>query len=190
MKLQGHTISFGRKIPVAQCNIMDKKTNQNTRATVFEYDCKDKEDIDELEKIAESGRFEYGYCVYFNAEEKYSSQIYYYDEFGIYTIENSNGKTIGICSTRENENETNINFIETEHEKYRFIGRSFIELLGKKTLDNNRKWLFLRNAQEGAKEIYKRWGFHPQENIENGKLDMNMPTSEVEEFIENIPKKE
>ena len=189
MKLQRHTISFGKKIPVAQCNIVNKKTNQNTRATVFEYDCKDKEDIIELKKIAESGSFEYGYCVYFNAEEKYSSQIYYYDEFGIYTIENSDGETIGICSTRENEDETNINFIETEHEKYRFIGRSFIELLGKKTLDNNRKWLFLRNVQEGAKEIYKRWGFHPQENIENGKLDMSMSTCEIEKFIEDIPKK-
>lgn len=183
MKLQGQKISFTRKIPIAQCNIIDKKTNQNTIATVFEYDCKDKKDIDELEKIAESGRFEYGHCVYFNAEEKYSSQIYYSDEFGIYTVENPNGEVIGICSTRENEDGTNINFIETEHGKYRYIGRSIIETLGKRTIENNRKWLFLRNVQENAKDLYKRWGFHPHENTENGRLDMSMPIDEVERFI-------
>jgi len=38
-------ISFGKKIPLSQCQIQNKETGNFEKATVYELDCKDKNDI-------------------------------------------------------------------------------------------------------------------------------------------------
>ena len=43
-----NNISFGKKIPLTTCQIQDKKTGNFVPATLFEYDCKDEDDILEI----------------------------------------------------------------------------------------------------------------------------------------------
>ena len=41
-------ISFTAKIPVGQTNIVDLEKNKYESATMFEYDCKDESDFEEV----------------------------------------------------------------------------------------------------------------------------------------------
>ena len=34
-------VSFGKKIPISNCKVVDKKENKLINATLYEYDCKD-----------------------------------------------------------------------------------------------------------------------------------------------------
>ena len=44
-------ISFGAKIPIAKCKIQNKESGQFENATVYEYTCSDKSDVEKIKRI-------------------------------------------------------------------------------------------------------------------------------------------
>jgi hypothetical protein len=43
-----YPVSFGKKIPVAKCHIIDNQKKKAVPATVYEYDCKNADDVEDL----------------------------------------------------------------------------------------------------------------------------------------------
>jgi len=95
------SISFGAKIPVAKCQVLDKRENKFINATVYEYDCKDLEDIFEVGDLDESWEFQDLYTS--SMHKKY---IYQRDGRGdtglsFYCLKNSDDEMLGVCQTEE-----------------------------------------------------------------------------------------
>ena len=57
-----NSISFGRKIPVATCQVKNLEKNKFTPATVYEFDCRDRSDMEELREA--EGEWEFKRALY------------------------------------------------------------------------------------------------------------------------------
>ena len=50
-------ISFGKKIPIAQCQIYDNQQQKFVKAVISEFDCKDKSDITEIKSLGPNWQY-------------------------------------------------------------------------------------------------------------------------------------
>ena len=53
-------ISFGAKIPIAKCKIQNRETGKFENATIYEYTCTEKADIEKIKRITSRQKWEYG----------------------------------------------------------------------------------------------------------------------------------
>ena len=52
-------MAFSAKIPIAKCNIYDKQNHDFTQATMYEYDCKDIEDVIFFEQLEKKSKWQF-----------------------------------------------------------------------------------------------------------------------------------
>ena len=63
-----NSISFGKKIPITSCQVQDKTTGNFLPATLYEYDCKDEQDI--LEVVFTGKQWYFSNSIIKNMEKK------------------------------------------------------------------------------------------------------------------------
>lgn len=178
-------INFGKKIPIAVCQVQNTKTKNFEKATIYEYDCKDKSDLDELKKLAEK-EFGFGYCILSNANKKANPTKAQHRNCRIYTIEDESKRTICMCDTNENEKAIVVKHIESaNNKKYKYAGQNMLAMLARKVIQEGKRELFIFNIFDEAQEFYiDKCGFQTvkEPNIYNGK-DLTMFRKDIPKFL-------
>jgi len=154
-----YNISFGAKIPVASCQIQERATGDFIPAAVYEYDCKDYEDIKKVESA--KGIWHYKNTITNDMKLKYSNFFFNFmppeNHKHYYTIEKEDGEIIGMTQTSHKDNSVNISFIETRSNgKYKYAGQALIAAVGMKILADNNDKLYVKCPVNDALDFYKK----------------------------------
>ena len=154
--MQVSPVSFGKKIPIMQCQIKDTKQNKFVTAKLSKYDCNDYKDIIEVSKSCSKWYFINN--IVNNMNIKYERQKNNQQDkipLDFYILENEEGKTVGICETGNSKESTNIEYIVSKHDNnYKFIGQAIIAMIGKTVLDRNACRLYVANPAPSASGFY------------------------------------
>lgn len=149
-------VSFGKKIPIMQCQIKDIKQNKFVSAKLSKYDCKDYDDIIDVSRSC--SRWCFIRNITKNMQTKYEKQKYKLPEkfpSDFYILENEEGKAIGLCETESSKASTNIEYIISNHNNnYKYIGQALIAMVGKAVLDRNAFRLYVANPAPSACGFY------------------------------------
>ena len=187
-------ITFGNKIPMAKCAVVENSTGKKHSVLISELDCKNSEDIDLIAQSKGSWDFkgiisQFMKNKYFKLNPQLKkdniSKIYdpLNDHFFISELED--GTTLGICSTFTNpyKKDTCVEFIETERsKKYKYAGQTLLAALGLNTLKNSRENLIINVPLESAKPFYiDVCGFS---KVSEKKLEMK--EEDIKEFIKTV----
>ena len=150
-------ISFGRKIPIASCSVINRVSKQPQSAIIYEHDCKDKEDYKYFENLSDS--WNYKEEVALQAYRKCKSPA---SNIGtkIYSIETQSGKTIGIMETFELGKTCTVEHLES-HLKglYGYTGSILLSFLSHEKLRQNIDSIFITNPAKNARNFYTQHCF-------------------------------
>lgn len=151
-------ISFGKKIPIMQCQILNPKTNKYTSATIFEYNCNDKKDADDIDSI--DGYWFYKNEIFFNARDKFHSPLRNKD-LRIFALENEKGKTLGLMQCTKTQNIYDVNLLEKRYlDKHKYVGTALLAAVAQETIKENAEKLTVSSPVQEAREFYiKGCGF-------------------------------
>ena len=153
--MQVSSVSFGKKIPVMQCQIKDIKQNKLVGAKLSKYDCKDYEDI--LEVSNSCSKWCYIRNILKDMETKYIKQNRGKENilYDFYILENEEGKAIGFCETESSKECSNIEYIVSKHDNnYKYIGQALIAMVGKSVLNRGGHRLYVANPAPSANGFY------------------------------------
>ena len=132
-----NNISFGKKIPLTTCQIQDKKTGNFVPATLFEYDCKDEDDI--LEIVFTGKQWYFSEAIIKNMDKKFQLNKLFeenpllkktkfrkepkskddYDK-RFFVMQLQDGKTVGICQAQNKDNSLKLDYLESQNNNHRF----------------------------------------------------------------------
>ena len=140
-------ISFGKKIPIYQTQIFDRKTNQFKKATLSEFDCKDSEDIDYVALQHDAWDFKYAISVDMFQKNKKLNNIHdisSYERHNLknnkfYILEDENNEMLGLCETTGINNIFNVQYLESNKSKkdrYKYIGQNLLACVSKQILSS------------------------------------------------------
>ncbi len=173
-------ISFGRKIPIATCQLLDKKRNAYIPTVVYLFDGKDKSDISELQELEDS--WEYRDEIIDNIKYKNTNhRLFRPCDTAIYTIEKYNGEKLGLCCADNRKKSLEVRFLESQSDKkYKFAGQCLLAAMGQtmlKTLEQEK--FIIRSSLASAYSFYQdTCGF-----IEANYSDLEMDRENTQRFI-------
>jgi len=175
-------INFGKKIPIAQCQIQDRTTKNPTSATIYEYDCKDSSDYWDLYRISKEQEWVFADIIATKADDKYNGS---YPDERIYALEDKSGKTVGLCNFRENKDKIEVQYIDSKSSrKYKYIGQTMLAFLAQKALYENKKELRINNASTLAFKFYKKCCFkYDWSELSNGQSDFYLKREKLHLLI-------
>ena len=185
-------ISFTKKIPISTCNIYNKKTNEFERATLYEIDCKDSEDIDYLNNI--QGRWEYRDAIAYFADFKHIDSTDMNHEkidldlsgYKIYSLEKPDNYVACICETHPIENSQNIEIIESNpDEHYKYAGQTMLASIVKRILPQGLDLEVLIPVAK-SESFYSEACKFPRNNSAFGYC---LPNKKMKDFIETVEKR-
>ena len=103
-------ISFGKKIPVSACKVKDLRTGKFVPVKMYEYDCLDQSDIDEVQSLPDS--FNYKTSILKEMSAKKIAKEKYFLDTGVshYVMQTKEGETLGIASLQKMMNLGALNF--------------------------------------------------------------------------------
>lgn len=150
-------ISFGKKIPIGACQIINKVTKKPEDVTIFEHDCKDIEDFEYFKNL--KGTWEYKNEVAKSALQKLkepsSSQ-----NTKIYSMETKRGKTTGIMEVVQYGKLCDVQHLESHYKGlYSLSGTSLLTHLAKEQLNYNSESIFVSNPALSARRFYTQHCF-------------------------------
>ena len=187
-------ISFGKKIPLSQVNIYDKRDNKYIPATVYELDCTDKQDIRLVKYNI------YTHC--FNqriADSMEAKNLFYQGLFNFqgealwdlvrntpdknfYILETPYEEIMGICQVRDkNEDRDVVEFLESGGgDTYKYVGQSLLAAVAKHAAS-------LKKDLEISLPVDDRFytdkcGFKKKETGVN----LEMKSDEIGNFVEKV----
>ena len=185
-------ISFGAKIPIAKCKIQNKESGQFENATVYEYTCSDKSDVEKIKRITAKQDWQFGFDIYNDArwknyilEKDLKKHSYRVNSTHFYTLENSRRKTIGLCETQENDALV-VDLFETRAKrKYRFVGQTMLAVLARKVLDSStNSFLVIQNALPRSLDFYKKVCGFGQEIKDGDEIYFVVDKSQLQQFVD------
>ncbi len=150
-----NTISFGKKIPIASCQIMDLNKNKYVKANIVQYDCADMSDVDEIRNLSSDWYFKKN--VSKNMERDYllkgTTRI---SPYSFYAMETQRGETIGYAQTKDMGRDLVLDILESEPDKkYKYVGTNMISCLSGLALKNERyKRFYIPNPLKCARSFY------------------------------------
>lgn len=181
--MQLSSISFGKKIPIMQCKVQNRKTNNFVPSTIYEYDCKDPNDAKEIDKISDLWIFKPEF--YHLAKDKFQFPQKH-NNTKIYSLETSDGNILGLINFSNNENINNIDILETKpFSGHKYVGRLLIAAVAKRTLINGYKKLTVDHPMRTAVDYYtKECGFKETDGI-----PLEMDRLQMKKFIKESKEK-
>ena len=181
-------ISFGAKIPIAKCKIQNRQTGKTESATVYEYTCTDKSDVEKIKKIVLKHDWEFGPDIAYDAWwknsviEKNDTRYDYMRDYHIYSIENNRRKTIGLCETQEKD-DVSVEFLETlQDKKYRFTGQTLLASVAEKASHVANRLIILNAAQKALDFYRKTCGFTKEIRDDDG-ISFVVDKPQLQDFI-------
>lgn len=170
-------ISFGKKIPIAQCHILDRQQKKFVPATINEYDCTTMSDIREVRKLGNAWRF--APTLAYNMEAK--NHCHYTKEPNrnhFFNIEKENGEILGLAFCEEQGQTLDVHFLETKQNGlHKFAGQTLLASLGIYTVNNGKTKLRIKKSLKEAEDFYRKTcGFQPELKSSYLLTDRNIPS--------------
>ena len=166
-------ISFGKKLPITTCQIYDNKHQKSIPVTCYKFDCNDKSDFQEIEKLNDDD-WQYTCETVSNMKNKFrKTQRGQHSDVVVFTLEKQNGEKIGLCCAEDTEHSIDVNYFETrQNGEHKYAGQALLASIGTEVLNNNQGELKIHNAISSAYDFYEKiCGF--TENIQDYCLSMN-----------------
>ena len=182
-------INFTGKIPIATCKIKNKRTKRSVPVTFFEYDCKDVADYKEVQAQQGLSRFKNIIAGGMKAKTSQINCGKTPDEDYFYGMQTKRGDIVAIAQTSVEDDSVHIDFIETNHKKYKYAGKNMLALIGKNMLEDKKgKKLVVDYALDEAVGFYTNGcNFQPKGNQEDKKFVLHKKG--VKKLIENAQSK-
>lgn len=176
-------ITFGKKIPIAITQIQNRQTGEFEPATVYEVDCTDKEDYEEVE----NDRFNwcFSWDIGWNMRDKYEGK-HQWTNSTFYVLEDQNNETISrIQIDSLLDNKYSLEWLDTKQDnKYRYVGQNILSVAASEILKKGGIYFAIFNAIETAKSFYlETCGF------EDIKGFFYMNNQQMKEFIAQTEKR-
>lgn len=173
-------ISFGRKIPLYNCQIQDIKTGEYTPATCYEYDCKDEDDYIEVRNL----HLIFKKDIALNMEIKHNEETYLNTKSNDSFFALQKGQEVlGLAQISTKNGFDNVEYITTKpNDKYKYIGQTLLACIGKEVLNKNNYQMTVNTPIESADPFYKRIGFKKYGEYPLDVYKMN--TDEIKTFID------
>lgn len=176
-------ISFGKKIPIMQCQVQNNRTKMFVPSTVYEYDCtskKDAYDIDEIE-----GYWIFKPQIFHQAKDKCSQPIKY-QNLKIYSLETNKGETLGMMVTDKDGENTDVDVLETKYMSgHKYVATSLLSAAAQETLKKGHKKLTVKQPIPDVRNFYiSGCGF----NETNGRT-LEIKNEELKNLIERTESK-
>ncbi len=155
--MQVSNISFGKKIPVVDCQVRDNRTGKYIPVTMYEYDCYDQADIDEMRNLPEC--WSYNRAIANDMSEKKYCLENLYSDAGIscYVLKNKKNETIGITSVRNSRTRSEVKLIQTaQNGKYKYAGQAMLASLALIALNDRKSTFKILYPTEEAMDFYKK----------------------------------
>ncbi|MBQ8886985.1 MAG: hypothetical protein IJY61_04720 [Candidatus Gastranaerophilales bacterium] len=175
-------ISFGKKIPIAQCQIQNLKTGKFEPATVYELDCTDESDL--LEVVKPTREWLYATYIHDNMCDRIELQNVYkeYDNSSFYILQNKDGETLGMSQVEEiYEGAFDLSYLDTKKKKpYKYVGQTLLATVAREVYQKATDAFSVYGAVDSARDFYEKiCGF------KIGEFDMPyLPYEEIPAFIE------
>ena len=172
-------ISFGKKIPIAQCQIYDNQQQKFVKAVISEFDCKDKSDITEIKSLGPNWQYKETISSNMGIKNFLITKGRKY-EGRFLAIENPEGEIIGISHFDDLKRKSELRFLESRKDhRYKYVGQNLIATIGKILINTNQSKLIVRSAVPTAIDFYeKTCGF---KNL--GHYDLEMDNDDIQRFI-------
>ena len=157
--MQVSTISFGRKIPRYTCQIQNKQTGEYVPAIVYEYNCKDESDADEVRKL--DRRWTFRDEIANKMDVKHVVQTYFNQKSNssFYSIQVGK-ELIGLTQISTYNGVSNVDYITTKpRNEYKYAGQTILACVGKEILKKNGNQMTVTTAIDDAYPFYKKIGF-------------------------------
>lgn len=180
-------ISFGKKIPIAKCKIMDTQKQELVEANFFEYDCKDHKDNIEVSYLG--GQWAFRETIATGMERKFRRYLRgkVQEPYKYYGLQTTDGKVLGLCNTADYATHTDVEYITRDLSKdYKYIGQMMLAQIAKQTLIENKKQLIIKNPLDYCQDFYeKSCGFEFCDDA----YDMQMGRTRMTQFVMDIEDK-
>lgn len=188
------SVNFGAKIPISEHNVYDKRDNKFVKTTLYQIDGKDEEDLeyvrkqegdwgflkDEfLEELSDEHKL-LKFYKNFSCSEKVSHK-----ENKFYTLEQEEGKSIGLLQVTDHMNRRNIFIIRCNPEnRYKYVGQVMIAATSKDIQNDEDKLLTVEDPLDSARGFYTNiCGFH---EIGNNAYGLEMNNEGVKKLIKDV----
>ncbi len=189
--MQVSSVSFGKKFPIAQCNIRDTWNNKPMEVTISEYDCKDYDDVKEVSKQCEDWIYGTSFAVDMNKkrERYFEGREFYPNNF--YVMQDKNKRIIGICETIDIGKDTNVEYIETASDLgYKYVGQTMLAMVGKRLLNRGGENLCVAHPYIGALSFYTdKCGFESINDDNHSVFSLFMKNHQINDFINRVQRK-
>lgn len=158
-------ISFGKKIPITQCKIRDNSLGKFVGATFYEVDCKDMEDIDEINSL--KGKWEFRRTITKKMEDihdRLETDKNHMNNYGFYVLQKDGGEIVGLSEVKKSFPDLRLEYIESENEgKYKYVGQTMMASLGEVARQEKLKRIYIPIPVKSAVPFYiDKCGFREQ----------------------------
>lgn len=175
-------ISFGRKIPITQCQIQDTNTGKFEKATVYQIDCKDESDVLEIRNLPDTWQYKLGIAK--NMDRKHQLLEHYNQENDstFYALEDSKNRILGLGEIEETETGVyDLKYLESNSlGSKKYVGQVLLAAIAEDVLCKNGRKLTVNDAVDSAFDFYANTcGF---EDVYGYYLKMNR--AQINNFIE------
>jgi len=170
-------ISFGQKIPIAKTQIKSLKENAFVGATVYELDCKDESDFDEVD--LSQTNWNYNLDILNNMRLKYQSSIDTKEYF--YILQGRDSETLALAQINvDDRNVASLEWLDSKENKpYKFVGQTMMATLAKEILKKGGHCFVVSCAKDDSKPFYiNKCGFEDM-----GKDRLYMDEVQMKKFI-------
>ncbi|MBR3605863.1 MAG: hypothetical protein IKL52_07530 [Candidatus Gastranaerophilales bacterium] len=164
-----NNISFGAKIPVGKCQILDCESRKFVDATFCQYDGQDLQDVFELSRVD---------C-YQDCKDAMKTGLQLEllgisnPGFSYYCLKDNNGEIVGLCYTFDENGVKKVKYIASVLDgKHKYIGQAMLASLAKKCLNSNSQKFVIEAALSSAWDFYANTcGFEPIGDTPNLQMD-------------------
>lgn len=185
-------LSFGRKIPINQCQILDKQQNKYIEATVYEYDCKELHDVFEVSSLDATWTFKD--LLTTSMHTKFMNNLIGRDNGAehFYCIKDKKGEMLGLCQAQETENSIDVRLLVSKPDKkHKYIGQSMLSTLGEIVLKTGKEKLGAKTVLTDVRDFYeKKCGFKrcPKDSKKFGQ-DYEITREDIPKLIKETKRK-
>ena len=155
-------ISFGKHIPVTQCQIQNRKTHEFEPATIYEVDCSDESDAIEIENLGKHWEFSMAVANDMYRKHHLLKHFSQNNDSTFYVLKSKENKIIGIGELEETDIDTyDLKYLESKsHDKYKYVGQGILAAMAEDILRRNGEKFTVSNPVDDAYEYYsKECGF-------------------------------
>ena len=157
--MQVSSISFGRKIPRYNCQIQNKQTGAYVPATVYEYDCKDESDADDIRRLDRKWTFREHIADKMDVKHVVETYLRQKKNDSFYSIQVGN-EIVGLTHISTYNGISNINYITTKpRNEYKYAGQTMVACISKDILKKNGYQMTVTTAIDDAYPFYSKIGF-------------------------------